>query len=90
MWFYLDVNLEKIARGTGGFSGADLANLVNQAAIRGSSLGRGGVTNDDLDYARDKIIMGNVVTLSCFCEEVASICDCFFVILFLLNFFSLT
>ena len=54
----LEVDLEKVARGTGGFSGADLANLVNQAAIRGSSLGHDGVTNSDLDYARDKILMG--------------------------------
>ena len=47
-----------MARGTGGFSGADLANLINQAALRGSSLGKDYVSNDDLDHARDKIIMG--------------------------------
>ena len=60
-WVILDVDLANTARGTGGFSGADLANLINQAAIQGSSLGRDGVTTDDLDYARDKIIMGKII-----------------------------
>lgn len=40
------------------FTGADLANLVNQAALHGSAAGNVAVTADDIDFARDKIIMG--------------------------------
>ena len=40
------------------FTGADLANLINQAALHGSAAGNVAVTTDDIDYARDKIIMG--------------------------------
>lgn len=53
-----EVDLEVIARGTTGFSGADLANLINQAALHGSAAGNVAVTTEDVDYARDKIIMG--------------------------------
>ena len=47
-----EVNLETIARGTSGFTGADLANLINQAALHGSAAGVEAVTNNDLEYAR--------------------------------------
>ena len=46
------VDLEVLARGTPGFSGADLANLINQAALRGSALGREAVIHEDLDFAK--------------------------------------
>ncbi|XP_065882327.1 ATP-dependent zinc metalloprotease YME1L1-like [Dysidea avara] len=55
---HLEMDLETVARTTTGFSGADLANLVNQAALRGSADGKDAVTMKDFDWARDKIIMG--------------------------------
>ncbi|KAJ3178700.1 hypothetical protein HDU85_005103 [Gaertneriomyces sp. JEL0708] len=48
-----------IARGTPGFSGADLANLVNLAAIHASKMGRRRIDQQDLEYAKDKILMGS-------------------------------
>ena len=53
-----DVDLRAIARGTPGFSGADLANLVNEAALIAARAGRSTVGNGDLDAARDKVLMG--------------------------------
>jgi cell division protease FtsH len=53
-----DVDLRQIARGTPGFSGADLANLVNEAALFAVRAGRQTVTAADLDQARDKVLMG--------------------------------
>ncbi len=54
-----DVDLETIARGTPGFSGADLANLVNQSAIRATKENVHRVRLEDLEWAKDKIIMGS-------------------------------
>ena len=53
-----DVDLRQIARGTPGFSGADLANLVNEAALFAVRGGRQTVTDRDFDEARDKVLMG--------------------------------
>lgn len=53
-----EVDLTKIARGTPGFSGADLANLVNEAAIMASSNNQDTVKMHDFDEARDKILVG--------------------------------
>lgn len=53
-----DVNVEQLARGTPGFSGADLSNLVNQAALRASILGQHAITMGNLEWAKDKILMG--------------------------------
>lgn len=47
-----------IARGTPGFSGADLANLVNEAALFAARMGKEKVTHEDFEKAKDKIIMG--------------------------------
>jgi cell division protease FtsH len=52
------VNLRSIARGTPGFSGADLANLVNEAALYAARANRAVVTDADLQEARDKVLMG--------------------------------
>ncbi len=52
------VDLRSIARGTPGFSGADLANLMNEAALFAGRAGRPIVTDDDLQEARDKVLMG--------------------------------
>jgi cell division protease FtsH len=53
-----DVNLNAVARGTPGFSGADLANLANEAAIFAVRAGRDIITAEDFDSARDRIILG--------------------------------
>ena len=53
-----DVDLNVVARGTPGFSGADLANLVNEAAINAVRGGRDVITAEDFDTARDRIILG--------------------------------
>ncbi len=52
------VDLESIARGTPGLSGAELANLVNEAALLAGRMGKTQVENDDFDRAKDKILMG--------------------------------
>jgi cell division protease FtsH len=52
------VNLRSIARGTPGFSGADLANLVNEAALYAGRAGRALVLDSDMQEARDKVLMG--------------------------------
>ena len=52
------VNLEEIAAGTIGFSGADLRNLVNEAALSATRAGKSAVDKDDFEWARDRILMG--------------------------------
>jgi len=52
------VELSVIAKGTPGMSGADLANIVNEAALFAARKNKSKVDMDDLDYAKDKIMMG--------------------------------
>ncbi len=53
-----DVDLEVIARGTPGFSGADLANVVNEAALLAARADKNVVESSDFDNAKDKVLMG--------------------------------
>ena len=53
-----DVNLEIISRGTPGFSGADLENLVNEAALLAARLNKTMVELKDFEFAKDKVLMG--------------------------------
>jgi len=53
-----DVDLKVLARSTPGFSGADLANLVNEAALNGARYAQQAVTMKDMEYAKDKVLMG--------------------------------
>ncbi|MGH9532824.1 MAG: ATP-dependent zinc metalloprotease FtsH [Terriglobales bacterium] len=53
-----DVELSVIARGTPGFSGADLANLVNESALSAARYNRKNVTMIDFELAKDKVLMG--------------------------------
>ncbi|MFN0024809.1 MAG: ATP-dependent zinc metalloprotease FtsH [Parvularculaceae bacterium] len=53
-----DVNLRTVARGTPGFSGADLANIVNEAALLAARRGRRLVTAKEFEDAKDKVMMG--------------------------------
>ncbi len=53
-----DFTLESIARGTPGFSGADLANLVNEAALLAARQNKDRLDLSDFEYAKDKVLMG--------------------------------
>lgn len=64
-----DVDLDLVAAGTPGFSGADLKNLLNEAAITAARHSASEITSGDLDEARDKVIMGTVRTLAIQPEE---------------------
>lgn len=59
-----DVDLDQVAAGTPGFSGADLKNLLNEAAITAARRRAADITPADLDEARDKVMMGTVRTLA--------------------------
>jgi cell division protease FtsH len=54
-----DVELETIAKGTPGFSGADLENLVNEAALLAARAGKDALEMDDFESAKDKVLMGS-------------------------------
>ncbi|MBI5491719.1 MAG: ATP-dependent metallopeptidase FtsH/Yme1/Tma family protein [Deltaproteobacteria bacterium] len=54
-----DVNLDVVARGTPGFSGADLSNLVNEAALLAARRGKDKVEKIEFDDAKDKLLMGS-------------------------------
>ena len=53
-----DVDIRTVARGTPGFSGADLANIVNEAALLAARRGKRMVTNTEFEDAKDKVMMG--------------------------------
>ncbi|NKD87169.1 ATP-dependent metallopeptidase FtsH/Yme1/Tma family protein [Haematospirillum sp. 15-248] len=53
-----DVDIKVIARGTPGFSGADLSNLVNEAALLAARKGKKVLTHSDFEEAKDKVLMG--------------------------------
>ncbi|MDZ4093604.1 MAG: ATP-dependent zinc metalloprotease FtsH [Paracoccaceae bacterium] len=59
-----NVDLDLVAAGTPGFSGADLKNLLNEAAITAARRSAADITSADLDEARDKVMMGTVRTLA--------------------------
>jgi cell division protease FtsH len=54
-----DVDIRVIARGTSGFCGADLANLVNEAALNAARYNQKAVRMADFEYAKDKVLMGS-------------------------------
>lgn len=60
---------EIIARGTVGFSGAELENLVNQAALKAAVDEKEMVTMKDLEFAKDKILMGE------YTQSLDPLCD---------------
>jgi cell division protease FtsH len=64
-----DVDMERIAAGTPGFSGADIKNLANEAAMNAARERHDEVTMHDFDEARDKLLMGTVRTLAIQPEE---------------------
>jgi len=64
-----DVDLDAVARGTPGFSGADLANLANEAAIAAVRDGRETIEAVDFDLARDRIVLGRREGSTCCCPR---------------------
>lgn len=54
-----DVDLKVLARSTPGFTGADIANMVNEAALYASRMGKQKIEMDDFEYAKDKVLMGS-------------------------------
>ena len=54
-----DVDLERLAAGTVGLTGADIRNLVNEAALWASRNDKDSVGKEDFEYARDKVLMGS-------------------------------
>jgi cell division protease FtsH len=54
-----DVNIHVLARGTSGFSGADIANLVNEAALNAARYNQKVVRMQDFEFAKDKVLMGS-------------------------------
>jgi cell division protease FtsH len=54
-----DVDIERIARGTPGFAGADLENLVNEAALNAARTGKSKLAQVDFEYAKDRVMMGS-------------------------------
>jgi len=54
-----DVDIKIIARGTAGFCGADIANLVNEAALNAARFNQKTVRQADFEYAKDKVLMGS-------------------------------
>ena len=67
--FTPDVDLVIVARATPGFSGADLANLINEAAINAVRDGRTTLCRDDLDAARDRVLLGRRETSNALLPE---------------------
>ena len=55
-----EIDLEQFAARTIGFSGADLENLVNEAALHAARLGRSEISLEDFEYAHDKVLLGEV------------------------------
>jgi ATP-dependent metalloprotease len=68
---HADVDLNIVARGTTGFSGADLFNLMNQAALKASVEGLPSITMVVLEYAKDKIMMGSERKTAVITKETA-------------------
>lgn len=61
-----DIDIDLLARGTSGFTGADIENMVNQAAVKAASDGAKTVSMKYLEITRDKILMGNcILVITC-------------------------
>ena len=54
-----DVDLQVLGRSTPGFTGADIANMVNEAALYASRNGKKSISMEDFEYAKDKVLMGS-------------------------------
>jgi ATP-dependent Zn protease len=68
-----DVDLDVLARGTTGMSGADLFNSMNQAAVKASAKGLNAINMAVLEYAKDKILMGAQRTSAVISDETKNV-----------------
>jgi len=66
-----DVDTDKMARSTTGCTGADLENMVNQAALKAAMDGDSSVAMDHMEFARDKVLMGINIYF------VYTLCSCY-------------
>ena len=74
MFIYVAMDPEIIARGTVGFSGAELGNLVNQAALKAAIDGKEMVTMKEPEFSKDKILMGRFFLFFIFPVLHCSLC----------------
>ena len=65
--YYADIDIDRLAKGTIGCTGADLENIVNQAALKAAIDNCDEVSMSHLEYAKDKVLMGKIIMLSKWC-----------------------
>ena len=65
--YYTDIDIDRLAKGTIGCTGADLENIVNQAALKAAIDTCDEVSMSHLEYAKDKVLMGKIIMLTKWC-----------------------
>ena len=71
VFLYIDIDVDKVAKGTVGCTGADLENIVNQAALKAAIDNCDDVCMSHLEFAKDKVLMGKKFP-NCLCVNTIS------------------